>query len=100
MFLLHVQCVCYAKPSAIACHLLQAVFSDSDQVVLNVGGCRFTTTVSTLRSAPSPSLFAAMFSGRHAVVRGADGAVFIDRCGDTCDYTAGSMVELLQLLAL
>jgi hypothetical protein len=56
------------------------VFADSDQVVLNVGGCRFTTTVSTLRSAPSPSLFAAMFSGRHAVVRGADGAVFIDRC--------------------
>jgi hypothetical protein len=62
--------------------VLQAVFADSDQVVLNVGGCRFTTTVSTLRSAPSPSLFSAMFSGRHAVVRGTDGAVFIDRCGN------------------
>ncbi|WIA37898.1 hypothetical protein OEZ86_001275 [Tetradesmus obliquus] len=60
---------------------VQAVFTDSDQVLLNVGGTCFTTTVSTLRSAPSPSLFAAMFSGRHAVVRGPDGAVFIDRDG-------------------
>ena len=56
--------------------------SDSEQVTLNVGGARFTTTVSTLRAAPPPSLFAAMFSGRHALRRDArDGSVFIDRDG-------------------
>jgi hypothetical protein len=51
-------------------------------VTLNVGGHRFTTTVSTLRNAPAPSLFNAMFSGRHELRRGGDdGAVFIDRDG-------------------
>eukprot|EP00877_Chromochloris_zofingiensis_P004719 jgi/Chrzof1/14248/Cz08g30300.t1 len=60
---------------------VQQVLSDSDQMVLNVGGQRFTTTINTLRNAPSPSLFSAMFSGRYDLVRGADGAVFIDRDG-------------------
>jgi hypothetical protein len=55
------------------------VLSDSDQVTLNVGGARFTTTVSTLRG--TPSLFSAMFSGRHELQRGPDGAIFIDRDG-------------------
>ena len=36
-----------------------------EKVTLNVGGQRFATTVATLRNAPAPSLFAAMFSGRH-----------------------------------
>lgn len=61
--------------------MLPQVLSDSDQMVLNVGGQRFTTTINTLRNAPSPSLFSAMFSGRYDLVRGADGAVFIDRDG-------------------
>jgi hypothetical protein len=55
------------------------VLSDSDQVTLNVGGSRFTTTVSTLRS--TPSLFSAMFSGRHELRRAPDGSIFIDRDG-------------------
>jgi hypothetical protein len=38
--------------------------ADSQQVVLNVGGHHFTTTIATLRGAPAPSLFSAMFSGR------------------------------------
>lgn len=72
-------CVCVCVPLCLLC-CSQAVFRDGDQVVLNVGGLRFTTTVNTLRGAPSPSLFAAMFSGRHAVQTAPDGSVFIDRC--------------------
>ena len=49
------------------------------QVLLNVGGSKFTTTVSTLRNAPSPSLFNAMFSGRHALKKDEQGGLFIDR---------------------
>lgn len=44
---------------------VQRVFNDSDVVTLNIGGYRFTTSVCTLRNAPPPSLFSAMFSGRH-----------------------------------
>ena len=51
------------------------------QVTLNIGGHRFTTTVTTLRNAPSPSLFSAMFSGRHNLVTAGDGCVFVDRDG-------------------
>jgi hypothetical protein len=58
------------------------VLCDSEQVTLSVGGARFTTTVSTLRGAPAPSLFAAMFSGRHELQRSPqDGSIFIDRDG-------------------
>lgn len=58
------------------------VLSSNDQVVLNVGGARFTTSVTTLRNAPSPSLFSAMFSGRHCVSSDSpDGSIFIDRDG-------------------
>lgn len=57
------------------------MLSDSEQVTLNVGGYRFTTTVHTLRNAPAPSLFAAMFSGRHTVTKDASGCYFIDRDG-------------------
>ncbi|KAI8469938.1 MAG: hypothetical protein J3K34DRAFT_521739 [Monoraphidium minutum] len=60
---------------------VQQVLCDSEQVTLNVGGARFTTTVSTLRGAPAPSLFNAMFSGRHELQRAHDGSIFIDRDG-------------------
>lgn len=43
------------------------VLSGNEQVVLNVGGVSFTTTQTTLQNAPVPSLFAAMFSGRHTL---------------------------------
>lgn len=43
------------------------VFSANEQVILNVGGVKFTTTQLTLQNAPAPSLFAAMFSGRHTL---------------------------------
>jgi len=57
------------------------VLNDSQQVVLNVGGYRFTTTINTLRGAPSPNLFSAMFSGRYDLPRAEDGSLFIDRDG-------------------
>ncbi|GFH14196.1 POZ domain-containing protein, partial [Haematococcus lacustris] len=51
------------------------------QVVLNVGGSKFTTTLTTLRNAPSssPSLFTAMFSGRHNLRTDEAGCFFVDR---------------------
>lgn len=57
------------------------VIDDSEQVHLNVGGHKFTTTVTTLRNAPAPSLFTAMFSGRHELKKDASGCFFIDRDG-------------------
>ena len=45
-----------------------------------MGGDKLDTTLSTLRSQPG-SMLAAMFSGRHAVVKDNDGRAFIDRNG-------------------
>ena len=55
--------------------------ADSEQVQLNVGGYKFTTTVSTLRNSPAPSLFNAMFSGRHLLKTDDNGCFFLDRDG-------------------
>jgi hypothetical protein len=57
------------------------VIEESEQVTLNIGGHTFTTTVTTLRNAPAPSLFTAMFSGRHKLKKDANGCFFIDRDG-------------------
>ncbi|DBA66409.1 hypothetical protein WJX79_000202 [Trebouxia sp. C0005] len=57
------------------------VFSGNDKVVLNVGGVNFTTTQTTLQNAPAPSLFAAMFSGRHTLTADQNGHYFFDRDG-------------------
>ncbi|XP_062522027.1 uncharacterized protein LOC134196822 [Corticium candelabrum] len=50
------------------------------QVKLNVGGHKFTTSLTTLRSQPD-SMLAVMFSGRHQLATDEDGAYFIDRDG-------------------
>lgn len=47
---------------------------------LNVGGHRFTTTITTLTMCPD-TMLGAMFSGRHALVKDGNGAYFIDRDG-------------------
>uniref|UniRef100_A0A061R7F2 K+ channel tetramerization subfamily protein n=1 Tax=Tetraselmis sp. GSL018 TaxID=582737 RepID=A0A061R7F2_9CHLO len=60
---------------------VQQVYSNSDQITLNVGGHKFTTTVATLQLAPPPSLFSAMFSGRHVLKPDETGCYFIDRDG-------------------
>ena len=46
-----------------------------------MGGYKYTTSIATLRNAPSPCVFSAMFSGRYDVKKSADGSVFIDRDG-------------------
>ncbi|GIL75612.1 hypothetical protein Vretimale_15136 [Volvox reticuliferus] len=60
---------------------VQTILHDVEQVTLNVGGRKFTTSVNTLRNAPNPSLFNAMFSGRHKLTKDEDGCYFIDRDG-------------------
>ncbi|KAK9818238.1 hypothetical protein WJX72_009240 [[Myrmecia] bisecta] len=59
----------------------QVQTSDSDKVTLDVGGKRFVTTLATLRGSPSPSLFSAMFSGRHELRPDESGCYFFDRDG-------------------
>jgi len=52
-----------------------------NQVLLDIGGTHFTTTVNTLTSIPD-SMLGRMFSGRHPIkVCDEDGRVFIDRDG-------------------
>lgn len=60
---------------------VQFVLNEAEQVTLNVGGHKFTTTVTTLKNAPFPSLFNAMFSGRHTLKKDDAGCFFIDRDG-------------------
>ena len=50
------------------------------RVELDIGGTRYVTSRSTLRSRPG-SMLDALFSGRHAVMKEEDGSVFIDRDG-------------------
>ena len=52
---------------------------------LNIGGSKYTTTLSTLTKYPD-SMLGAMFSGRHALVQQEDGSYFIDRDGETFRY--------------
>jgi hypothetical protein len=46
----------------------------------NVGGCHYTTSLSTLRKYED-SMLAVMFSGRYDLVKDKDGHIFIDRDG-------------------
>ena len=63
------------SPGLLSCGCLQLlsthvgvqVFEDTEVVRLSVGGVSYTTTVATLRNAAEPSLFTAMFSGRHTL---------------------------------
>jgi hypothetical protein len=52
--------------------------SAQTMITLCVGGSPFTTSLSTLQKEPD-SMLGAMFSGRHAIHKQADGSVFIDR---------------------
>eukprot|EP00736_Rhodelphis_marinus_P009385 Rmarinus@m.23936 len=49
-------------------------------IKLDVGGCRFSTSLATLTRFPD-SMLACMFSGRHPLQREDDGSFFIDRDG-------------------
>jgi len=54
--------------------------TSSRQVKLDVGGFKFSTTLTTLTADPN-SMLAAMFSGRFPVEKNEEGCVFIDRDG-------------------
>eukprot|EP00913_Durusdinium_trenchii_P004382 g4061.t1 len=58
----------------------QALMEFPSIVHLNIGGQRLTTTLATLRAEPD-SMLGLMFSGKHPVLRDADGCYFIDRDG-------------------
>jgi hypothetical protein len=51
------------------------------RVELNIGGCRFETSVQTLRRVPH-IFFDAYFSGRYAQDVCHDGSIFVDRGGE------------------
>jgi hypothetical protein len=59
---------------------LAHVHSFKPQVKLDVGGMRFTTSLTTLQRFPD-SMIGAMFSGRHALPLDDEGYFFIDRDG-------------------
>jgi hypothetical protein len=50
-------------------------------VELDVGGRRFHTSMSVLRSKPG-TFFGAMFSGLYDIERSEDGSIFVDRDGE------------------
>ena len=54
-------------------------------ITLNVGGTRYTTTLSTLTKYPD-SMLGVMFSGRHYLPQQEDGSYFIDRDGEVFKY--------------
>ena len=54
-------------------------------ITLNVGGTRYTTTLSTLTKYPD-SMLGVMFSGRHDLPQQEDGFYFIDRDGEVFKY--------------
>lgn len=54
--------------------------SPGTKIKLDIGGCKFTTTITTLQRFPH-TMLGAMFSGRHALQLDADGYFFIDRDG-------------------
>jgi len=56
------------------------------KIKLDVGGKRFSTSLTTLRCADEGSVLAAMFSGRFSLKKDADGYFFIDRNGTVFEY--------------
>ena len=54
-------------------------------VTLNVGGTKYTTSLSTLTKYPD-SMLGAMFSGRHALLLQEDGSYFVDVDGEFFRY--------------
>ena len=68
---------------------------------MNVGGWKFSTTLSSLR-AEKGSVFEKMFSDDFTVTKDSDGAVFIDRSGEhfnhILDYLRGNIVGIDDIL--
>ena len=65
-------------------------------IPLNVGGCSFVTTLSTLTK-DKDSMLAAMFSGRHELDTDSEGRYFIDRDGTYFKYILNYLRDRKQL---
>ena len=78
-----------------------AFFQKCDILHLNVGGWKFTTTLSTL-CAEKGSVLEKMFSDDFTLSRDSEGAVFIDRSGEyfkfILDYLRGSIAGIDDIL--
>jgi len=61
-------------------------------IKINVGGTKYSTTQTSLVQYPS-SMLAAMFSGRHNVVKDEEGCAFIDRDGSLFQYVLAFLRE-------
>lgn len=77
--------------------ILQTLFCLQGRIKLDVGGKIFTTSLSTLTKDPD-SMLAAMFSGRHEIVKERDGCVFIDRDGTNFRFILNYLRDGMQAL--
>lgn len=68
----------------------------SSRVQLDIGGHKYTTSLTTLRK-DSNSMLAAMFSGRHQLVNESDGSYFIDRDGTHFRYILNYLRDDFQV---
>ncbi|KXJ28287.1 BTB/POZ domain-containing protein KCTD6 [Exaiptasia diaphana] len=68
----------------------------SSRIQLDIGGHKYTTSLSTLRKDPD-SMLAAMFSGRHQLVNESDGSYFIDRDGTYFRYILNYLRDDFQV---
>jgi len=73
------------SPSAVQGDGENIQLQSSRQLKLDVGGYKFSTTITTLTSSPD-SMLAAMFSGRFQLEKTDEGCVFIDRDGHLFHY--------------
>lgn len=65
-------------------------------IKLNVGGRSFWTTRTTLTSVPG-TMFEALLSGRHAVMRDSEGGIFLDRDPDIFEHVLTYLRDPRQL---
>ena len=63
---------------------------------LNVGGRSFCTTRATLTSVPG-TMFEALLSGRHAVLKDSEGGIFLDRDPDIFEHVLAYLRDPRQL---
>lgn len=61
-------------------------------VKLNVGGVKYTTSLSTLAAVPD-SFFASLFSGDWQSAKTAEGDVFVDRDGEVPKYCLALLTQ-------
>lgn len=82
--------------SSIDLNDMTDVEASNSVIKLNVGGRHFCTTRSTLTSMPG-TMFEALLSGRHAVIRDNDGAIFLDRDPDIFEHVLTYLRDPRQL---